>query len=130
MACAAPPGFEIYSALTLPTAELLTRGGDSRLLLDSATGLNRYGCSSSPRERASSLGSCTASSVSSVGYVSATQERRRLLAVGRGNPLREVVEERYASFRSELVHMLTSALAAELDIAFTPSGTDAELLAL
>src|SRR5260221_1506400 len=65
-----------------PVAQLLTDGGDGRLLVDPATGLNAYGCSPSPRPAAITFASTTATSISDRGYAAAEACRRRVLAAG------------------------------------------------
>ncbi|MGI4955891.1 MAG: hypothetical protein ACRYGM_29130, partial [Janthinobacterium lividum] len=59
---------------------LLVQGGDERLALDPATGLNRYGCAPHPRPGVTEFASCTSSSVSPAGLAAAEAARRTLLA--------------------------------------------------
>ena len=66
--------------IAVPTECLLASGGDDRLSLDPATGLNRYGCAPWPRAEVVSFGSCTASSLSENAFVAAELARRKLAA--------------------------------------------------
>ncbi|GAD10548.1 hypothetical protein GFGA_1c0592 [Gluconobacter frateurii NBRC 103465] len=58
-----------------PAETLMSSGGDSRLAVDSETGLNRYSCSHRPRPWAVSFGSSTASSLSERGFGGAEAAR-------------------------------------------------------
>ncbi|WP_429955852.1 hypothetical protein ACQW08_12525 [Gluconobacter japonicus] len=58
-----------------PAETLMSSGGDSRLTVDSETGLNRYSCSHRPRPWAVSFGSSTASSLSERGFGGAEAAR-------------------------------------------------------
>src|SRR5260221_12500275 len=60
-----------------PAAQLLTAGGDSRLLVDPATGLNAYGCSPTPRPWAITFASTTATSISDGAFAAAGRCRDR-----------------------------------------------------
>src|SRR5690242_11601870 len=60
-------------------AQLLTAGGDSRLRVDPATGLNAYGCSPSPRPWAITFASTTATSISDHAFAAVERCRARIL---------------------------------------------------
>jgi hypothetical protein len=111
-----------------PAEYLLGTGGDTRLMLDPATGLNAYGCSPRPRPWAVTFASSTASSISARGYAGAEEARCRILrdAVGRGT---------LAATHAAYEHVRQALLAHyELPpgtrIGLAASGTDAELAAL
>src|SRR6185437_14230818 len=71
-----PPAFR---AAPLPPLErLLADGGDGRLNLDPASGLNIYGCRPAPRGEALAFSSSTASSISERGWRRASLVRHRL----------------------------------------------------
>ncbi len=105
---------------------LLVQGGDERLALDPASGLNRYGCAPHPRPGVAAFSSCTSSSVSEAG-LAAEAARRGLLddALRRGH--RAAMDAGRAAVASRILdHYGVRGLA----VAFTvPSGTDAALLA-
>lgn len=111
--------------------DLLLAGGDSRLLLDPHTGLNRYGVPPRPRPEAIHFSSSTASPVSEHGFQVCELFRRALQfeAVGarRGDAaaLRALID---AAAREMLDLMGLSE--ADADLALTASGTDTELLAV
>jgi selenocysteine lyase/cysteine desulfurase len=107
--------------LTVP--QLFSAGSDDRLLPD-ARGLNRYGCGLQPR-RVLALGSCTASSPSPRGYRAAETLLAELQSVDRPQPLAEQIWRRH---RRRLADHC--GLPSDVDVAFLPSGTDAETLVL
>src|SRR5437016_12134549 len=59
--------------------DLLTCGGDIRLMLDPTTRLNDYGCGPSPSPQAWSFASCTASVISERAYGRAGLAREELM---------------------------------------------------
>ena len=116
------------SILDLPTATLMSAGGDDRITLDEQSGLNSYGCAPEPI-RAISYSSSTASSVSAPAYAHAHVVHHQLrLAVAEG----ESEEAAYTRFlrnaRSRIRRVF--GLAGDVDVAFGASGTDLEYLAL
>ena len=116
------------STLDLPTATLMSAGGDDRITLDEQSGLNSYGCAPEP-VRAISYSSSTASSVSAPAYAHAHAVHHQLrLAVAGG----EGEEAAYTRFlrnaRSRIRRVY--GLENDVDVAFGASGTDLEYLAL
>ena len=107
----------------LPSAELLlAQGGDGRLQVDPASGLNIYGCRPAPRPEALHFSSSTASSISDRAWRRVCLVRERLV---QADDYRALMEEN----RSELKRLLRlDGTGAE--VVFAPSGTDAALLAL
>lgn len=102
---------------------LITAGSDHRIIVG-ADGLNRYGSSPMP-SRVVPFGSCTCSTPSPRGVEQARATLARLRRAA--SPDREA-ETVCREQRARLSALLT--LPSEIDIAFTPSGTDVELLAL
>jgi hypothetical protein len=123
-------GFNPYREIELPLEAILCSGADSRSRIDRRTGFNRYLCSLSPQDEVIPFGSCTASSVSPVGYQAMQEMHQRFLAVGSGESLRTAIEENNENVRRELVSILTLGRIPGVELVLTPSGTDAELLAL
>lgn len=114
------------TALTSPLPERLVSGGDTRTVLNPETGLNKYGCSPEPRE-ALALGSCTSSSPSVRAYAAAEAALERLRsaeATGDATAPAAMVEE----IRERLLRLLHCDAVPGLEVALTPSGTDAEML--
>jgi hypothetical protein len=116
--------------LELPMEVLLAAGGDSRLLVDRASGLNRYGVCPRPRPEAVHFSSSTASAISEHGFLYCDLVRRSLLDAvlkegSTGRYRRAMVE---ATFRA--IEELLKLASAEVDMAMTASGTDAELVAV
>ncbi len=116
--------------LALPTERLLTLGGDSRLPIDPATGLNRYGCSPRPRPWANTFSSCTATSVSEVGFKAAERCRQRLITAVSHDGFKEAILDHSESIRRAILHQLQLDEVPGTELVLTSSGTDAELLAL
>jgi len=110
------------------TSELLTLGGDARILLDPVYGLNKYGCAPLPDAELAAFGSSTASTISDTGFAAAERLRKRLAqAAGRESPERTYARE-LDRMRAELVELSGIADLADLEIVFAASGTDLHLL--
>ncbi|WP_026019717.1 hypothetical protein [Komagataeibacter europaeus] len=111
-----------------PTESLMATGGDARLAVDPATGLNHYGCSHRPRPWAITFASSTASSLSERGFAGAETARLSLLAGalhGRGeNAARTLDGDIQARIAAHF------GLEADEGVVLAPSGTDCELYAL
>jgi hypothetical protein len=116
------------SLLDLPTATLMSAGGDDRITLDEQSGLNSYGCAPEPI-RAISYSSSTASSISAPAYAHAHAVHHQLrLAVAGGDSEDAAYTRFLRNARSRLRSVY--GLAADVDVAFGASGTDLEYLAL
>src|SRR4051812_13032449 len=104
-------------------ADLMTMGGDSRIRLDPATGLNRY--FSAPRPRAIlAYASSTANDISPAAYA----EVERLFEEIGPDPSSETYRARLEALRDRIRRAY--GLAPDVAIAFAPSGTDLEYVAL
>ncbi|NEE01441.1 hypothetical protein [Phytoactinopolyspora halotolerans] len=111
-----------------PTEVLLASGGDTRQTIDWHGGVNSYGISPSPTPWTSLLGSCTASSPTTRGFDAASRLRRRLIEAALGYELGRCVDEHTTVMRRTLLAAL--GVRGDAEVVFTPSGTDAELVAL
>ncbi|WP_158809310.1 hypothetical protein [Beijerinckia sp. L45] len=111
------------------TATYLAAGGDSRLDLDAATDLNKYGCSVVPRGSAANFGSSTASSISPRAF----QRVERALASWHSATASQgqaaALDRHVDAMRDELADLLGLS-QVDVDIILSPSGTDAQLHAL
>ncbi|MGY3451234.1 hypothetical protein [Bradyrhizobium sp. USDA 4353] len=108
--------------------DLLIDGGDTRLSLDRPWGRNAYGCGPSPAPELLCFSSSTASPISERAYARAELARERLMHAAISLPLKEALDRRTEEMRGELrVHL---QLSDDIDIIFSPSGTDAQLHAL
>jgi hypothetical protein len=116
--------------VALPTAVLFSSGGDDRVMVDWAVGENRYGVAPLPRPRAVSYSSCTASSVTDVAYAATDTHRRELVARALNGGLDTTLERAWTAVRSRAGRALIGGTAEGVTIVPTPSGTDAETLAL
>jgi hypothetical protein len=104
-------------------ADLMTRGGDARIVLDPATGLNRY--HSAPRPSAVlAYASSTANDVSAAAYAHA----ERVLAEMGGGLDGAGYADRLEALRGRI--RAAYALGEDIGIVFAPSGTDLEYVGL
>lgn len=115
------------ASLELSTEELLTLGADSRSQIGS-NGLTQYGTSSGPRQ-AVPFGSCTASSPIQRVYDAAVAQHVLLRDAHTRGELQQQIRRSYQRIGVGIRHHLNIA-KQDIRIALTPSGTDAELLAL
>jgi len=114
--------------LFAPLDDLLVGGGDPRLALDHIGGCNGYGCSPSPAPQLLCFGSSTASPISERAYARTERARERLMHAAIGLGLHEALDRRTEEMRHELRAHLQ--LPADVEIIFSPSGTDSQLHAL
>lgn len=103
---------------------LLTEGGDERIRLDLATGLNRYGCGVRPDPRAAALGSSTCSTISGAAHEALQALADRLGARGRAETVYGAEAER---LRGELAALC--GLRPGDQVVLAASGTDLHLIA-
>jgi hypothetical protein len=113
--------------LAAPLGEMLTWGGDTRVIVDPATGLNAYGCSPVPRPRAITFASTTATSISDHAFAAAGAARHRLLKAAIGGDSDAAAIAEMGTVRTRLRQVLN---LSDADIALCPSGTDGELYAV
>jgi sphinganine-1-phosphate aldolase len=114
--------------LAAPTEYLLTTGGDARLNLDNATGLNNYGCSPRPRPWAVTFASSTASSISGLAFGHAERVRLELSRAAWGGTLDQGFGQTMGEIRAEVSALWAGARGCR--VVLTNSGTDAEAIAL
>ena len=112
--------------IVVPTECLLASGGDERLLLDSRTGLNRYGCSPWPRPDLVTFASCTASSLSGGAFAAAESARQKLAAAMLRTAPSVALAEASDDIASALLDYYRVSDLAEAVLA--ASGTDAALV--
>jgi hypothetical protein len=115
--------------LFAPLDRLLAAGGDSRLAINPASGLNEYGCQPSPCPETLSFSSSTATSISECAFERAQAARENLMRSAIDVGIDAAFDERIEEMRDELRFSLglTPAIA---DVVFSPSGTDSQLQAL
>jgi len=106
----------------------LVEGGDTRLDLDAASGLNKYGCAPRPAPSDFDFASSTASTVSPRGWTAAQGLADRL-AESDSRVWRAVTYGREMDrVRAELLSLNGLEDMQGLDVIFAASGTDAHLL--
>ena len=112
-----------------PLDRLLAAGGDTRLAINPASGLNEYGCRPTPCPDTLSFSSSTATSISERAFDRAQAAREGLMRSAIDIGIDAAFDERVEEMRDELrAHLgLAPALA---DVVFSPSGTDSQLQAL
>jgi hypothetical protein len=108
--------------------DLLIDGGDPRLALDRPWGRNVYGCGPSPAPEVVCFASSTASPISERAYARVERARERLMHAAISLGLDEALDRRTEDMRCELRQHF--GLADDVDIVFSPSGTDSQLHAL
>ncbi|SHM20201.1 pyridoxal phosphate-dependent decarboxylase family protein [Vreelandella subglaciescola] len=115
-----------FAALLNPAHWHLMQGGDARLIVNPDTGLNRYGCSPSPREAAFTFASSTATSISTTAYQATDAYRQRLLHDCIQADSLAPLATHCRTLEQELAAVLGLADLAP-DVHLSPSGTDAQL---
>ncbi len=115
--------------LACPTEVLLTRGGDHRQQVDWTTGHNSYGMPVRPNPWRASFSSCTASAPTFRAFDTADVTRLDLARAALGDELDETARSEADSTRALLLSAL-NVRDTDVEVVLTPSGTDAELVAL
>lgn len=120
-----------FGELSLPVERLLVSGGDSRLIVDESTGMNRYGTTPRPRPEAVHFSSSTASSISDYGFMLCDMLRRDLVgaALRDGIAIEDLRGRTVDALGAELIGLL-GLQSSDADVVLAPSGTDTELLAV
>ncbi len=112
-----------------PTCQLLTEGGDNRILLDPICMVNKYGRRPIPDPELAAFGSSTASTISEGGFAAAEALRWRLFqALDRETPPETYLRE-IGRIRRELIHLCGLSEFTGLQTIFAPSGTELHMLA-
>jgi hypothetical protein len=112
-----------------PTWQLLTEGGDARIVLNAVSGVNRYGCSPFPDPGLVALGSSTASIISPEGYAAADMLRDQLEKATSTEAEITVYAAEMNRIRRELLRHCGVSDGAGVDVIFAASGTDIHLIA-
>src|ERR1700732_5002153 len=115
--------------LFAPLDRLLSGGGDPRLTINPASGLNEYGCQPFPCPDTLSFSSSTATSISERAYDRAGQARDSLMQSAIAVGIDAASDARMEAMREELKACLGLS-RTQADVVFSPSGTDAQLQAL
>ncbi len=112
--------------LAIAVETLLASGGDDRLILDPATGLNRYGCAPWPRPEIIGFASCTASSLTEPQFHAAELARRDLICAALAcGPAAALAQATASAAQRISGHFGVEGLA---EIILAASGTDAALI--
>ncbi len=126
------PGFPPFNGglrdLFATLDDLLAGGGDPRLMLDPISRVNDYGCGLMPSPQTWCFASSTASAISERGYERAGLAREELMRLAIAVGLEEALETRIEEMREELKAHL--GLGGDVDVVFSPSGTNSQLHAL
>jgi hypothetical protein len=116
--------------LAVPSEHLLVGGGDTRLSVDPATGLNVYGCSPEPRPEAISFASCTASTISGPAYDAVERLRQGLISAALLADLDAACQGEIARVKQDLLGACGAMDLGGTEVILTASGTDTEFCAL
>jgi hypothetical protein len=115
--------------LFVPLNRLLGCGGDPRLDIDPASGLNEYGCQPSPCPDTLSFASSTATSISERAYDRVSDARESLMRSAIAIGIDAAFDARVEGMRRRLKTFLGLS-QSDADVVFSPSGTDSQLQAL
>ena len=115
--------------LFAPLDHLLSGGGDPRLTINPASGLNEYGCRPFPCPDTLSFSSSTATSISERAYDRVREARDSLMQSAIVVGIDAAFDARVEAMRDELKACLGLS-RTRADVVFSPSGTDAQLQAL
>ncbi|WP_293369600.1 hypothetical protein [Phenylobacterium sp.] len=107
-------------------SELLSQGGDERILPDPRTGRNRYGCRVEPEVATAAFASTTASTISASAYddVAAYLDDLR-----RSGPAPDTYRRAAQEARERLARLCGLPARSASNIVLAPSGTDLHLMA-
>jgi hypothetical protein len=112
------------------TAQLLTEGGDARIVLDVVSGLNKYACAPIPDPGMIALGSSTASIISPQAFRAADLLRNKLaLATSSAQSAYSIYARELNRMRTELLGLCDIVDGSSVDVVFAASGTDIHLIA-
>ena len=117
------------AGLFAPLEMLLSGGGDPRLTINPATGLNEYGCQPFPCPDTISFSSSTATSISQRAWDRALKSREGLMQSAIAMGIEDAFDARIEAMRDEL-RVALGLPRALADVVFSPSGTDSQLQAL
>jgi hypothetical protein len=112
-----------------PLDRVLVSGGDFRLTLDPATGVNKYGCKPGYAPETLSFSSSTATSISERAYDRANLARDHLLRSALKVGFDRAFDDRLEAMREELKSCLALS-GTGTEVVLSPSGTDSQLHAL
>jgi hypothetical protein len=115
--------------LFVPLDRLLSGGGDARLSISPASGVNAYGCQPFPCPDTLSFASSTATSISERAYDRVSDARESLMRSAISVGIDAAFDARIETMRDRLKAYLGLS-QANVDVVFSPSGTDSQLQAL
>lgn len=114
----------------LPAIEkLLVSGGDDRIAIDPATGVNRYGCTALPDTDLLSFGSSTASVISTEGLAAAQRLYLQLQRALKTELATTIYAKELQRIRMELLTLCDLDDLPGIDVVLATSGTDLHLRA-
>jgi hypothetical protein len=129
-ASAASPKPEHKYLFSLPlTSQLLTSGGDARIICEPPYNRNKYGCSPNPEPDVLAFGSSTASNITDRAFSAAERLRLRLLRCAQTETASAVYAREIARIRTELLDLCGLSKLPGVDVIFAASGTDIHLFA-
>jgi hypothetical protein len=112
-----------------PMAGMLAGGGDTRIVCDSRSGDNKYGCKPEPDPAILAYGSSTASTITPASLTAAERLRLRLMRAARIEPAPVTYARELERMRGELIGLCGLDASAGVEVVFAASGTDIHLIA-
>ncbi len=112
----------------LPIAQMLTSGGDARIISDPLNGCNKYGCAPTPDLAILAYGSSTASTITPRSLAAAERLRLRLMRASRLESAAVTYARELERIRSDLIGLCGLDALSGVDVIFAASGTDIHLI--
>lgn len=119
---------QIEQLAATSTELLLLSGGDARLHIDPASGVNKYGCAALPDHSLVAFGSSTGSTISSRGFAAAQSLHLRLLNHDGSRSEPELYRHELERVRTELDRLCGFSGNSGNATIFAASGTDLHLI--
>ncbi len=111
------------------TAQLLTCGGDARIVCDTTHGKNQYDCPPRPEPEVLAYGSSSASTITLGSFTAAERLRLRLMRAARVESPAVTYARELARIRVELLGLCELSDFPGIEVIFGASGTDIHLIA-
>jgi hypothetical protein len=112
-----------------PISRMLSGGGDTRIVCDSRSGENKYGCKPEPDPAILAYGSSTASTITPASLAAAERLRLRVMRAARVEPAAVTYARELERLRGELIGLCGLDASAGVEVIFAASGTDIHLIA-
>jgi hypothetical protein len=129
VACSIGAAYRSNLSSSALTEQLLTSGGDARIVPNSTNRQNKYGCPATPEPEVLAFGSSTASTISPKSFDAANRLHSRLNRAAHTEIPSTTYARELARIRSELLDLCGLSDLLGLEVIFAASGTDIHLIA-